>query len=418
MKKIALLLGVLMLIGYAPIDSDLDIINDGETNIINESETNNESEINNEGTSLMNTSLNLLKLEDIKSKNTLVSPTSIITALAMTGNGASGNSETNFNNFFGVDKDTLNSKLKDLIDGMQSDKEGEKLNIANSIWYNKNSGLKVKDIFLDIIEEIYRADITEMNFLNKESASAQINDWVSNKTDRMIQEIIQPSHLTPDTQMILINSVLFDYKWAKQYVEYQVGEGKFYGQDKTGDVQYLNSAEYSFIETDDAIGTMKPYQGGRYNFVGLMPKDPNTDLNDFVQSLTPDKLKSIIDSEQKVKTNVKIPKFEYDYSTSLKDSLIKLGLKDEFDEEKADFSNMYELKDKGANIYIDDVLHKTRIELSEAGTKAAAVTAVIMATTSLDLTEPEEVHFDRPFLYMIYDTESELPVFLGTIINL
>lgn len=412
MKKIALLLGVLMLIGYTPVDSDLGIINDDKLNIINE------PQINNEGTSLMNTSLNLLKLEDIKSKNTLISPTSIITALAMTGNGASGNSETNFNNFFGADKDILNNELKDLIDSMQSDKEGEKLNIANSIWYNKNSGLKVKDIFLDIIEEIYRADITGMNFLNKESASAQINDWVSNKTDRMIQEIIQPSHLTPDTQMILINSVLFDYKWAKQYVEYQVGEGKFYGQDKTGDVQYLKSAEYSFIETDDAIGTMKPYQGGRYNFIGLMPKDPNTDLNDFVQSLTPDKLKSIIDSEQKVKTNVKIPKFEYDYSTSLKDSLMKLGLKDEFDGGKADFSNMYELKDKGTNIYIDDVLHKTRIELSEAGTKAAAVTAVIMATTSIDLTEPEEVHFDRPFLYMIYDKESELPVFLGTIIDL
>lgn len=418
MKKIALLLGVLMLIGYAPINSDLSIINNNETNIINESETNNESEINNEGTSLMNTSLNLLKLEDIKSKNTLISPTSIITALAMTGNGSSGNSETNFNNFFGADKNTLNNELKDLIDSMQSDKEGEKLNIANSIWYNKNSGLKVKDTFLDIVEKIYQANITGMNFLNKESASAQINDWVSNKTDKMIQEIIQPSHLTSDTQMILINSVLFDYKWAKQYVEYQVEEGKFYGQDKTGNVQYLNSAEYSFIETDDAIGTRKPYQGGRYNFVGLMPRDPNTDLNDFVQSLTPDKLKSIIDSEQKVKTNVKIPKFEYDYSTSLKDSLMKLGLKDEFDEEKADFSNMYELKNKGANIYIDDVLHKTRIELSEAGTKAAAVTAVIMATTSIDLTEPEEVHFDRPFLYMIYDTESELPVFLGTIINL
>ncbi|HZK57359.1 MAG TPA: serpin family protein, partial [Clostridia bacterium] len=73
---------------------------------------------------------------------------------------------------------------------------------------------------------------------------------------------------------------------------------------------------------------------------------------------------------------------------------------------------------KGANIYIDDVLHKTRIELNEAGTKAAAVTAVIMETTSIDISEPKEVHFDRPFLYMIYDVENEIPVFLGTIVNL
>lgn len=405
MKKIALLLCALMLIGCVPADGNSGAINNG-------------AKISNEETSLINTSLNLLKLEDIKSGNTLISPFSIITALAMTGNGASGNSETNFNNFFGVNRDVLNSELKNLIKDMKSDEEGEKLNIANSIWYNKNSGLKVKDAFLDTIRRVYQADIMGMNFLERESASAQINNWVADRTDKMIEKIIQPDHLSQDTEMLLINSILFDYKWARQYEEYQVSKGKFNGQDETKEVQYLNSKENSFIETDDAIGAMKSYQGGRYHFVGLMPKDQNMSLYDFVQSLTQDKLENIIDSEQKVKTNVKIPKFEYDYSTSLRDSLMQLGLEDEFDRGKADFGNMYDLQGKGANIYIDDVLHKTRIELNEAGTKAAAVTAVIMDTTSIDISEPKEIHFDRPFLYMIYDKENKFPVFLGTIVNL
>lgn len=405
MKKTALLLCVLMLAGCVPVENNSGAINNG-------------ARTNNKEASLTNTSLDLLKLEDIKSKNTLISPISIITALAMTGNGASGNSETNFNNFFGVNRDVLNNELKNLMGNMKSDKEGEKLNIANSIWYNKNSGLKVKGTFLDTIRSVYQADIMGMNFLERESASAQINNWVADRTDRMIEKIIQPDHLNPDTQMILINSILFDYKWARQYEEYQVSKGKFNGQDKTEEVQYLNSKENSFIETDDAIGAMKSYQGGRYHFVGLMPKDQNMSLYDFVQSLTQDKLEKMIDSEQKVKTNVKIPKFEYDYSTSLKDPLMLLGLEDEFDGGKADFGNMYDLQGKGVNIYISDVLHKTRIELSEAGTKAAAVTAVMMDMTSIDISEPKEVHFDRPFLYMIYDGENRLPVFLGTIVNL
>ena len=406
MKKMALLLCVFMLAGCVPVGDSSGAIN------------NNGAKINNEEASLINTALNLLKLEDIKSENTLISPFSIITALAMTGSGASGNSETNFNNFFGVNRDILNNELKNLIGGMKSDKEGETLNIANSIWYNKNSGLKVKKTFLDTIRRIYQADIMGMNFLERESASAQINNWVSDRTDKMIEKIIQPNHLGPDTEMLLINSILFDYKWARQYEKYQVSKGKFNGQDKTKEVQYLNSKENSFIETDDALGAMKSYQGGRYHFVGLMPKDENISLYDFVQSLTQGKLEDIIDSEQKVKTNVKIPKFEYDYSTSLKNSLMQLGLKDEFDGGKADFGNMYDLKGKNANIYISDVLHKTRIELNEAGTKAAAVTAVMMDTTSIDISEPKEVYFDRPFLYMIYDGENKLPVFLGTIINL
>ena len=153
--------------------------------------------------------------------------------------------------------------------------------------------MKVKDTFLDTIERVYQADIAGMDFFDGKSASAQINDWVSNKTDRMIQEIIQPGQLEPSTQMLLINSILFDYKWAKQYSEHQVIEGKFNGQDEVNEVQYLNSKEYSFIETDNTIGTIKPYQGGRYRFVGLMPKDSDADLYDFVQSLTPDKLKNI-----------------------------------------------------------------------------------------------------------------------------
>ncbi|MGB4501171.1 MAG: serpin family protein, partial [Natronincolaceae bacterium] len=135
----ALLLCVFMLAGCVPVGDSSGAIN------------NNGAKINNEEASLINTALNLLKLEDIKSENTLISPFSIITALAMTGSGASGNSETNFNNFFGVNRDILNNELKNLIGGMKSDKEGETLNIANSIWYNKNSGLKVKKTFLDTI---------------------------------------------------------------------------------------------------------------------------------------------------------------------------------------------------------------------------------------------------------------------------
>lgn len=376
-------------------------------------------DIRNDRKLLFGISLDLLKLEDMRSQNTLISPVSIISALAMTSNGAMEDSELNFDRFFGYDREILNNEISSIMINAQGEKEGEKLTIANSIWYDFD--FSIKQSFLDIVNNLYQSEIVGVDFYSgdREEISSRINSWVCDKTDRMIMEIINSGDIDEKAKMILINSILFDYEWELQYDRYQVCEDKFKGQNRESDVLFLNSQENSFIDIDNSIGTIKSYKGGKYCFVGLMPKNENICIHDYVQELTEKRLRDMISSEQEMKTDVQIPKLEYSYTTNLSESLIKLGLENEFDKYKANFGNLYDLEEADYNIYIDDVIHKTCIELTEYGTRASAVTAVeLAANVSVDMEKPKKVYFNRPFLYMIYDRENKLPVFMGTVIDL
>lgn len=370
--------------------------------------------------SLMDVSLNLFKSIDASEENTLISPVSISMALAMTANGADSESIKHFNNFFGVDSiEELNNQVLDIMNGTESEEPGKTFKISNSVWYSNKQDLKVKEDFLSKTKGIYDAEISPLNFSENSKSVKTINNWVDEKTNGMIPQIIMPTDITSDTRMILINSLFFDFKWSQQYDKYQVVVNKFKGQNETNEIEFLSSQEYSYMETDKMLGVRKSYQGGRYDFIGILPKN-KTKLHNFIQQLNSENIKELLNSEKNVKTNVMIPKFTCDYSTSLKDALTNLGLEDEFKGDTADFGNMYDLDNTNINIYINDVIHKTKIELNEAGTKAAAVTAVTMFdnAVAIDIEKPREVKFNRPFVFMIYDKETELPVFIGSILDL
>jgi len=369
--------------------------------------------------SLMDVSLNLFKSIDTTSNNTLISPISISIALAMTANGADNQSAKHFNDFFGTNNiEDTNTQLNTILKNIPESKPNQTFKISNSIWYNTNKNLKVKNDFLTKSKDIYNVEVSGINFSENGKSVEKINNWVSEKTDNMIKEIVKPTDFTNETVMVLANSLLFDFKWQNQYDKSQVIKNNFKGQDGTNKVEFLTSTENSYMSTNEMIGIKKTYEGGRYSFIGILPKN-NIQISSFIQDLTSENLNKLLKSETNKKTNVNIPKFTYDYNISLKTSLIKLGLKDEFDENIADFSKMYDLTNVNDNVYINDVFHKTHIELSEAGTKAAAVTAVIMFdTVSMNTDKIETVDFNRPFVYMIYDNESKLPVFMGSVINI
>jgi serpin B len=370
--------------------------------------------------SLMDVSLNLFKSIDASEENTLISPVSISMALAMTANGADSESIKHFNDFFGVDSiEELNNQVLDIMNGTESEEPGKTFKIANSVWYSNKQDLKVKEDFLSKTKGIYDAEISPLNFSENSKSVKTINNWVDEKTNGMIPQIIMPTDITSDTRMILINSLFFDFKWSQQYDKYQVIVNKFKGQNETNEIEFLSSQEYSYMETDKMLGVRKSYQGGRYDFIGILPEN-KTKLHNFIQQLNSEKIKELLNSEKNVKTNVMIPKFTCDYSISLKDALTNLGLEDEFKGDTADFGNMYDLDNTNINIYINDVIHKTKIELNEAGTKAAAVTAVTMFgnAVAIDIEKPREVKFNRPFVFMVYDKETELPVFIGSILDL
>lgn len=354
--------------------------------------------------------LELLKLCREGGTNTLVSPLSIICALAMTANGAEGRTLEQMQSVLGARLSDLNEYLREYMQNLPEE-ERYKLSLANSIWFREDKNFEVKQEFLNKNEEFYSAQLYEAAF--DASTVRDINKWIDEHTDGMIKEII--SDISPSAMMYLINALAFDAEWQDIYNEHQVREGVFTREDGSMcDVELMYSGENAYLEDEYATGFIKYYADNKYAFVGLLPNE-GVSVDAYVDWLDGSHVAWLLENAQSHKVNAAIPKFESEYSTSLVESLQAMGMGDAFSPEPADFGGIGTYED--ANLYIGDVLHKTFIKVDERGTKAGAATAVIVDATSAAIgprVEPKTVYLDRPFVYMLIDCEKNLPFFIGT----
>ena len=343
----------------------------------------------------------LFKENYSKGKTTLVSPLSVLTALALVQNGAQGNTLAQLEQALGgLDRDTLNAYMRAYCDFLT---ESDELKIANSVW--TDSSVEAKQAFLQKAVDSYSAQIFSAPLSSKKTVSS-INSWVKKNTDGMIPKIIE--NADRDAVMMLVNAIAFDAKWETPYKRSNIEKLEFTsysGSKKKTD--FMCSTENVYLKDGGTVGFMKPYKNGRFAFAALLP-DENTGIDDYVASLSGDKLMKIFSSAKRGnEVNVKMPKFRAEYSAQLIDTLKKMGVKDAFDSKTADFSSLIENRDA----YIATVVHKTFIEVDENGTRAAASTLV--GADTMSLMEPYSVFLNRPFVYMIVDTETNLPLFIG-----
>ena len=346
------------------------------------------------------------------SDNVLVSPLSVYIALAMTANGADRETLSQMEDVFGLDMESLNAYMLAYADSLSSLDTG-KLNIANSIWFRNDGSLKVNDVFLQTNADYYKADAFAAAF--DKTTVEDINSWVKVKTDGMFESII--NSLSPDDVMCLINTVLFDAEWKEPYDLYGISKKVFQNSDgKFKPIDFMSSEEGIYLECDDAVGVIKPYKNEQYSFVALLP---NADVNiyDFAKTLNGEKWLNLIKNRSYIKVDTVIPKFEHDYSADMKDILRVMGMRDAFEGNLADFTGIG-YSEKGP-LYIGNVIHKTFISVDELGTKAGAVTAVIFEAGGIIMPEErKEVILNRPFVYAIMDNNTNLPIFIGTALDI
>ncbi len=334
-------------------------------------------------------------------KNTMVSPLSVMLALSMTANGAGGNTLAQMEDVLGGDLaiDELNNFLYSYAEGLPSSKKSE-LSIANSIWFRDSEALSVKKEFLQKNADYYGADAYKAKFDNE--TVNDINSWVKKNTKGMIDKVIDS---IPDTMMLyLINTIAFEAEWQSKYDKHDIRGMEFTsanGEKQTVDM--LCGKENKYLELENAIGFKKNYVGGDYSFAALLPKEGMTP-EELLLTLDPEELNSVLLSPQTVSISTSMPAFEADYSEELSDILKTLGMTDAFGPE-ADFSNMSD-----SDLYIGSVVHKTYIKVDASGTKAGAVTSV---GAELKSAPNISVVLNRPFLYMIVDNVSGLPIFIG-----
>lgn len=355
--------------------------------------------------------IRLFQASEKSGENTLVSPLSVLCALAMTANGAEGETLEQMEAILGMTAEELNvylySYVKNLLQG-----EKYKLSLANSIWFTEDKRFTVNQDFLQINADYYGADIYTAPF--DDQTCKDINNWVKEKTDEMIPEILD--QIPPDAVMYLVNALAFEAEWAEIYEKHDVRDGQFTKEDGTKQkVEYMYGSESVYLEDEKATGFMKYYKGGRYAFAAMLPNE-GVSVSDYVASLDGESLNALLADPQYTAVLTSIPKFEMEYSVEMAEILKGMGMPKAFDSDSAEFGKLGTSTD--GSIYISRVLHKTFISVGEKGTKAGAATVVEMLDgAAIEPPEMKQVYLDRPFVYMLIDCENNIPFFIGTMMD-
>lgn len=341
-------------------------------------------------------------------RNVLVSPFSVYTALAMTSNGATGDGLASFEELLGggLSVSDINEYTASMINRLNATEEGE-VNVLDSVWFRDDSSFKVNTDFLSRIGSYYGAEAFKASF-TPETVS-EINKWVDKGTKGMIEQLIDdPGAFDADTVMVLVNSLYFRCKWAEEYTSSRPSE--FTAADGTVTTpDTLFGTESSYFDGKGYTGFSKPYSDG-YSFVGLLP-DEGTDIADFIASLDAEELADTLSKPEDCTVFTSIPKLSLEYDNDLLGIVSDMGLKG------SGLENIAAPDSPSKDFGIDKIIHKTKIELDETGTEAAAATAVVLCKGEIAIVSEKTyyVYLNRPFVYMIVDDATGLPLFMGAV---
>ena len=330
--------------------------------------------------------------------NTLVSPLSMQFAFSMLTNGAVNTTLSEMEQV--ITGNTAISEYNVLMYSLMKDVLGKELLSANSVWFR--DGFEVSSDFLQTVKDHYVAEAFQEAF--DHTTVDAMNAWVKENTKDMIDQLVEK--IDDSVMMYLVNALAFEATWEKQYTTNDVNKVPFIdylGNEQMVDMMF--SKENKYIELDDVVGFVKDYEGAAYSFVALLPQG---DITEFVQSLDSEKYVEIMSSVKEEKISAGLPKFTFSQTVGLKDLFKSMGMQSAFDVNSANFSKIAE------NLYISDALQKTYICVNETGTTAAAVTSIEMGLTS---TMMDSVFLDRPFVYMIVNNTTNIPVFVGSVMS-
>ena len=338
--------------------------------------------------------------------NFLISPYNIEIALNMLRDGADGKTKEEFDKLLG----------NRVINSVSS---SNTIGVANGVFIKDTYKNDVKDDYYNILKTKYNADIKYDSF----KTPKVINDWVDEKTNGMIKNVVDS---VPDRFIMGIASALaIDVKWQDEFECYMTKSAEFTKvNNEKINVEMMHqsyeTSNYKYIKDDDYEGIVLPYKRDddssvQLEFIGILPNN----IDNFIKELSSEKLSNIDANSrtagQKLHIRLSLPRFTYDFSSSDFTSVLNnLGIVDAFNPETANFKKMIETID---NAYLSTAIHKTHIELNEVGTKAAAVTyfGVDGASAMNDEYETIEVNFNKPFVYLIRESNTKEILFFGTV---
>ena len=345
--------------------------------------------------------------QDDSAENMMISPISISLALAMTYNGAEGETQTAFENTLHLtdfSRDQINAIYQNLQNYLEKTDPKVRINIANSVW--SKLGTNVEEEFKKNIQEFYNAEFRVEDFSNPATLHA-VNNWVEDNTEGKIQNILD--RIDCDAFMYLINAIYFKGKWANSFDIKNTYSGIFTDEDAVNSTaKYMTTNMHvGYLNNDVFTALELPYGNKDYSMVILLPNE-NKKIADVVDQLNDSNWNQWMNSFSRLELNVHLPKFKFEYKQELSNILIQLGMENPFSN-TADFSGI----SRDLPLKISRVIHQSFIEVNEEGAEAAAATVVEVSVNSVG--PSNFIKLNKPFFFAIKEKQTNSIVFMGTL---
>lgn len=361
--------------------------------------------------------------EMFEDENLVCSPLSLQYALAMTANGASGQTLQEIIDFLGYGEDgidALNEYSKLLLEQLPAVDLDVTLKVTDALLVNDR--FQLLPSFKATVENHYYAAVDNMDFSDPSQIAARINEWASRSTDGFIDKVLEPSEISPNAVAYIMNALYFKAKWAggeydpmfesdaTRPEDFHLSDGSTIKVDMMRNMRW-----HQYAEMDGYKVLAIPYAGYKYYMYILLPDE--NDINGLVEKLKTTAWSDILSKMKKdAEVYIRIPKFEIENKYNLNDALQALGVTRPFQSGLAEFDMMFQPKQPEYYYWIEKVIQKARIKVSEKGTEAGAVTIVEMAGEAEDSgDEPKRVYFyaDHPFVFVIGEKTSGTILFEG-----
>ncbi len=359
--------------------------------------------------------INLYSQYKSEEGNIFFSPFSISTAMAMVYEGAEGKTAKEIKSVFGFPKydNSRRNQYSDLLSEINKKDKEYALKTANALWAEQD--FQFSDKYFTTVEKYYGGKTTNLDFKNEGEASRLIiNNWVEDKTNNKIKDLLPEESIHSLTRLVLTNAIYFKAKWLIQFDADKTSDENFrVNPDKSIKVPMMQRTDrksiFNYTQNEDLQILEMPYAGEDLSMLILLPLDDNIEA--LEKSFTIEKLTEWKKSLRKHRVNIYIPKFKFETKYFLSETLSNLGMPTAFTN-SADFSGMTGTKD----LKIDKVIHQAFIEVNEEGTEAAAATGIGMMATSMPPPTPI-FKADHPFIFIIQQKETGNILFMGRVSN-
>jgi serpin B len=309
----------------------------------------------------------------------------------------------------------LNAELRErTAPDMNGDGQRLQLNVANSLWAQQD--FPFRDSYIALVEDYYDGALYFEDFARSPDQVRQtINTWIADKTEGKIEDMLSPGMVNPNTRMMLVNAIYFNASWQHPFEEDLTQDDTFMLLDgSTVTVPMMTQrASFAMMQGENFQAVELPYYGEDMAMLIIMPDEGQFDI--FRAEFGTEQFDTVRNGLSHQQLELTMPRFEFKTKLDLTPALSALGMVDVFDPTRADLTGMFDPDAAGENLFVSAVIHEAYIGVDEAGTEAAAATA--MGFTTAAPTEVQTLRLDRPFIYAIYDRQSGAILFMGHVMN-